>query len=145
MRDIYTASPGLPQDLSCHKQFVVLRNETQKLPSIQEDSEACLPPIATFSHHRQSRTGSCSSYVGKSVKSVGGKRRKRSRSKYSENVFYCNWPQCPRSLQKQPFKQMVHLKHHLLLHKNHLNLSCSQCEKRFSSKENLKRHTNIHL
>ncbi|CAH8442876.1 unnamed protein product [Schistosoma mattheei] len=130
MRDIYTASPGLPQDLSCRKQF--------------EDSEACLPPIATFSHHRQNRTGPCSSYVGKSVKSVGRKHQKQSRSRRAENKLYCNWPQCPRFLLKQPFKQMTHLKRHLLLHKNHLNLSCSQCGKRFSSKENLKRHTNVH-
>uniref|UniRef100_A0A095ADM9 GDNF-inducible zinc finger protein 1 n=1 Tax=Schistosoma haematobium TaxID=6185 RepID=A0A095ADM9_SCHHA len=140
--DIYTASPGLPQDLSC-KQFV-LKNESQKLPAIQEDSEACLPPIATFSHHRQNRTGPCSSYVGKSVKSVGRKHQKQSRSRRAENKLYCNWPQCPRFLLKQPFKQMTHLKRHLLLHKNHLNLSCSQCGKRFSSKENLKRHTNVH-
>ncbi|CAH8477724.1 unnamed protein product [Schistosoma bovis] len=143
MRDIYTASPGLPQDLSCRKQFV-LKNESQKLPAIQEDSEACLPPIATFSHHRQNRTGPCSSYVGKSVKSVGRKHQKQSRSRRAENKLYCNWPQCPRFLLKQPFKQMTHLKRHLLLHKNHLNLSCSQCGKRFSSKENLKRHTNVH-
>uniref|UniRef100_A0A5K4FEE8 C2H2-type domain-containing protein n=1 Tax=Schistosoma mansoni TaxID=6183 RepID=A0A5K4FEE8_SCHMA len=143
MRDIYTASPGLPQDLSCRKQFA-LKNESQKLPAIQEDSEACLPPIATFSHHRQNRIGPCSSYVGKSGKSVGRKRQKQPRSRHTENKFYCDWPQCPRFLLKKPFKQMTHLKHHLLLHKNHLNLSCSQCGKRFSSKENLKRHTNVH-
>ncbi|CAH8831990.1 unnamed protein product [Trichobilharzia szidati] len=39
----------------------------------------------------------------------------------------------------------THLKHHSLLHKNHLSLSCSQCGKSFSSKENLRRHMNMHL
>ncbi|KAH8854339.1 Zinc finger protein GLIS2 like [Schistosoma japonicum] len=144
--DIYTASPGLPQDLSCRKQFAISRIESQKLPAIQEDSEACLPSITTFSHHRQGRAGSCSyTSIDKSTKFAVKKRQKQLRSKDTENMLYCDWPQCPRFILKQPFKQMAHLKRHLLLHKNHLNLTCSQCEKRFSSKENLKRHTCMHL
>nr|CAH8829578.1 unnamed protein product [Trichobilharzia regenti] len=145
MRDIYTPSPGLPQDLSCRKKCVTLKCDSQKLLVIQEDLEACLPPIATFSHHRESRTNLCSTSVNKSVNLNCKKRSKQTKHNNTENIVYCDLPQCPSFINRKPSKQRTHLKHHSLLQKNHLSLSCSQCGKSFSSKENLRRHMNMHL
>ncbi|CAH8486924.1 unnamed protein product [Heterobilharzia americana] len=115
MRDFYTPSPGLPQDLSCRKKI------------IQEDSEACLPPIATFSHRRESDTDETF---------------KRLNSEVIKNAVYHVWPQCRRFFLK---KQISNLEHRSHPHKNQLSLLCSQCGRRFSSKENLRRHMNMHL
>ncbi|VDP99153.1 unnamed protein product, partial [Trichobilharzia regenti] len=104
-RDIYTPSPGLPQDLSCRKKCVTLKCDSQKLLVIQEDLEACLPPIATFSHHRESRTNLCSTSVNKSVNLNCKKRSKQTKHNNTENIVYCDLPQCPSFINRKPSKQ----------------------------------------
>ncbi|CAL8082248.1 unnamed protein product [Calicophoron daubneyi] len=106
----------------------------------RSSSRSSLPPIATFSHNsaKSSAGSACSRFrYQRCLPQTDCPAWNRT------TLFFCDWPNCAHAVHNIPFKKLYLLRRHMLRHTGE-PVPCPDCNKQFTSNENMKRHMLIH-